>query len=127
MPKNPKKQNPASVMLRILSYSREGRAPEPRPLDADEWRRWAARVYSGATREVGQPVLKGVARSRAEAEAVGDLQRWEVCRAAHVLLRQRAKRVALVLAHIAVERSEADPGDSLWGRWDGTVVVRVRK
>ena len=111
-----KKRSPASCVLQILRYSREGRAPEPSPLDADEWRRWAARVYSQATREVGQPALEGVPKSRSDAEDVGDLKRWEVCRAAHLMARHRAKRVALVLAHMAVERSTADPGDSLWGQ-----------
>ncbi len=105
-----------NAMLSILRYSRSGEPQPVDPLDADEWRRWAARMLSEATREVGTPVLDGVPKSKSEAEQRGDLLRWQVCRAGHLRARKRAKRVALVLAHDAITRAQSDPSDALWPR-----------
>lgn len=102
------------MMRRILSYSRDGIDHPPEPLTAEEWRRWAARVFAEAVAEQGTPILDGVPKSRAKAEASGSLELWELCRRGFLRARGRVKRCALVLAHTAMQRALAGE-EELWG------------
>ena len=99
---------------RILAYSRAGADHPPEPLAAEEWRRWAARVFAEAVAEQGTPILDGVPKSRAKAEAAGSLELWELCRRGFLRARGRVKRCALVLAHTAMQRALSGD-DDLWG------------